>query len=207
MKTQIKNYTFNSSTKQISFTDYTTIRLDSILLITNVTDNIIIYNFANQSLGGTVLGNVLTLTYNTISMDSGDSLQIFYEGENTLATDQSILDLKEVTNTLATNESILDLNALTTSLLSISDNMNNSVELLKILRKLLDASSTQDSAQRQRITIDAITAGLTLAAVTTVGTVSSVTNMQSIGGVDYRWQMVDQARLTYSNSIRNNITF
>ena len=79
MKIKIDNYTFNKSAQTITFTDYTTIRLDSLLLITNVTDNIIVYNFASPLLGGTVSGNVLTLTYDTSAMDDTDSLQIFYD--------------------------------------------------------------------------------------------------------------------------------
>jgi hypothetical protein len=49
------------------------------LLVTNVTSNTIIYNFADNSLGGVVLGNVLTLNYNTTIMNNADNLQIFYE--------------------------------------------------------------------------------------------------------------------------------
>lgn len=79
MKVQVKNYTFNKTAKTVTFTDYISIDLDSILLITNVTSNVIIYNFANHSLGGTVLNNVLTLTYNTSVMLDTDKLQIFYE--------------------------------------------------------------------------------------------------------------------------------
>ena len=77
MKKLITNYTFNASAKTIAFNDYTTISLKNILLITNTTSNVIIYNFA--SLGGTVSGNVLTLTYNTTSMSNSDNLQIFYD--------------------------------------------------------------------------------------------------------------------------------
>lgn len=79
MKTQILNYTFNKTAKTVTFTDYTTIRLDSLLLITDVTRNIIVYNFASSLLGGTVSGNVLTLTYDTSAMDDADKLQIFYD--------------------------------------------------------------------------------------------------------------------------------
>lgn len=103
MKVQITNYTFDKTAKTVTFTDYTTIRLDSILLITNVTDNVIIYNFADPSLGGTVTNNVLTLTYDTSSMDNTDKLQIFYEGENTLATS----DLQTTLNSLAETLQIL----------------------------------------------------------------------------------------------------
>jgi hypothetical protein len=79
MKLQVTNYTFDKTAKTVTFTDYTTIRLDSILLITNVTDNVIVYNFADPLLGGTVATNVLTLTYDTSSMDNADKLQIFYD--------------------------------------------------------------------------------------------------------------------------------
>jgi len=57
----------------------------TILLITNVTDNIIIYNFAGSGLGGTTTYNsttdqtTLTLNYNTSSMSSSDELQIFVD--------------------------------------------------------------------------------------------------------------------------------
>jgi hypothetical protein len=54
MKLKIKTYTFNKTAKTVTFSEYATIKLDGILLITNVTRNIIIYNFANPALGGTV---------------------------------------------------------------------------------------------------------------------------------------------------------
>lgn len=93
MKIRITNYTFNKTAKTVTFTDYTSIALDGLLLITNVTDNVIIYNFANPALGGTVLNNILTLDYDTSLMDNGDSLQIFYDdGIDTLALLQAHID-------------------------------------------------------------------------------------------------------------------
>lgn len=83
MKTLVKNYTFNPATKQITITNLTTISLEQVLLITNTTDNIIIYNFADPNLGATVSNNILTLDYNTASMSSGDSIQIFIDIPNT----------------------------------------------------------------------------------------------------------------------------
>lgn len=79
MKKLIDNYTFTASAKTIVFNDYSLINHAGLLLITNTTDNIIIYNFASPSLGGVVDGNTLTLTYNTATMSDDDSLQIFYE--------------------------------------------------------------------------------------------------------------------------------
>jgi hypothetical protein len=79
LKTLVSNYAFNASAKTITFNDFTSISLENILVITNVTDNIIIYNFADPTLGGTVLNNVLTLTYDTTSMSNTDKIQIFYD--------------------------------------------------------------------------------------------------------------------------------
>lgn len=100
MKIQITNYTFNKTAKTVTFNDYTTIRLDSLLLITNVTDNIIIYNFASPTLGGTVTDNTVTLTYDTSSMDDSDKLQIFYDTEDTPATSAELVNLSELIETL-----------------------------------------------------------------------------------------------------------
>jgi hypothetical protein len=75
----IDNYTFDKTAKTVTFTDYVSIRLDRILLIVNVTDDIIIYNFADPSLGGSVASNVLTLTYDTSAMDNTDKLLIKYD--------------------------------------------------------------------------------------------------------------------------------
>jgi hypothetical protein len=79
MKIKIENYQFDKTAKTITFLDYPVIRLDSVLLVTNVTDNIIIYLFSDPLKGGSVDNNILTLTYDTSGMDSSDKLQIFYD--------------------------------------------------------------------------------------------------------------------------------
>lgn len=94
MKIKISNYAFNKTSKQITFNDYTSIDLDGILLITDVTTNKIIYNFADPLLGGTVTGNVLTLTYDTSSLSDTDKLLIYYDyAEEYAATNRAIQDL------------------------------------------------------------------------------------------------------------------
>lgn len=80
MKTLITEYSFDASAKQITFTDTSlSIVLEQVLLITNVTDNVIIYNFADPSAGGTLSNNVLTLGYDTTAMADNDKLQIFID--------------------------------------------------------------------------------------------------------------------------------
>jgi hypothetical protein len=79
MKRLITNYSFNAASKTVTFTEIPTIQLDRILIISNVTDQILIYNFADTSLGGTVATNVLTLEYDTTSMSNTDDLLIYYD--------------------------------------------------------------------------------------------------------------------------------
>ena len=103
MKTLVTNYTFSAAAKQVTLTDYPSIRLDQILLITNVTDNIIIYNFADPTAGGTLAGNVLTLGYNTAAMSDSDRLQIFIDDYVVPSTEASLTAVRiriDNTNTL-----------------------------------------------------------------------------------------------------------
>lgn len=100
MKKLITNYTFTPATKQIVFNDYTSIELERILLITNVTNNAIVYNFAAVYFGGTVSGNVLTLAQDVTTLPSNTELQIYYDDEKTPASDQLVDALFEVARKL-----------------------------------------------------------------------------------------------------------
>ena len=102
MKIKVNNYQFDAAAKTVKLTDYEVIRLDSVLLITNVTKNIIIYNFASPKKGGTVFGNIVSLFYDTTKMSSTDKLQIYYEDEQTgmgATLDQQLV-LNELIETL-----------------------------------------------------------------------------------------------------------
>jgi len=79
MKKIISNYIFDASAKTITLSDYDSISLERVLLIANVVDNIVIYDFSNPLKGGSVLNNVLTLEYDTTSMSDTDNLQIWYD--------------------------------------------------------------------------------------------------------------------------------
>lgn len=76
------DYGFSAANKTVTFADnYLGLQLNEILLITNITNNTIIYQFNSSTLGGTLAGNVLTLTYNTASMSDYDQLQIVVDTE------------------------------------------------------------------------------------------------------------------------------
>ena len=69
----------------------------SVLLITNVTDNVIIYNFANPVAGGRVVNNnILNLQYDTTTMSNTDKLQIFYDVDATPAKEATQADMYEL---------------------------------------------------------------------------------------------------------------
>jgi len=82
MKILVKNYIFSPNIANlgtVTFTDYSSLTLNQILLITNTSRNTIIYNFADPTAGGNLTGNVLSLSANTSTMSSGDFLQIFID--------------------------------------------------------------------------------------------------------------------------------
>jgi hypothetical protein len=94
---------------------------------------------------------------------------------------------------------------------------DDSIILLRRILRALEPSTAQDAAQRQRITIDAITTGLTLSTITTVGTVSAVTGItnalpagtNSIGNfggyTNVDFQMMNQ-RIMYNTGLRSKIS-
>jgi len=83
------SYTFNASAKTITFNvDYNTIALSDVMLVTNVTSNVIIYDPTDATKKGTLSGTtprVLTLVYDTTSMSNTDVLQIII-GNSTLGS-------------------------------------------------------------------------------------------------------------------------
>jgi hypothetical protein len=109
MKIKINNYVFNPTIKTIVFSDYTNIKLDDIILITDVTTGTIIYNFAASNLTGSVLGNILTLNYDTTSLVNSTQLSIYYDDNTTnQSTDESIILLRrlvKLSETLAVQDS------------------------------------------------------------------------------------------------------
>ena len=72
-------YTFVAASKTITHADFSDIGLAGIQVITNVTDQIIIYNFADTAKGGTLATDTLTLEYDTTTMSDSDELMILVE--------------------------------------------------------------------------------------------------------------------------------
>ncbi len=106
---------------------------------------------------------------------------------------------------LASDQSAVPVSFSVASTLQTSD---ESTPWLRRIAKLSESLSVVDSAQRQRISLDSIAAGVTLPTVTGVTTVSSVTNVAaqgSMAGMD-REMYINIARQTYAMCIRAKIT-
>jgi len=131
MKTLILNYTFDATAKTVTFADYATINLERILLITNVTSGVIIYQFNLLAKLGTVATNVLTLAFNTAAMSNTDKLQIYYDGGEGAKTKRPISTISRNSDTISyTVDDVWGTRFLVA--LPITGNNNNSVILTKV---------------------------------------------------------------------------
>ena len=161
----------------------------SLLAIINITRETIIYSGALANKGYTNLSETtITLEFDTSAHSSTDILQIFYD---------STVNYPAIVNS-PTTDSLL---ATLTRLIKLSESLGNT-----------------DSFQRQKITLDAISASLILATINTVnnvgtintvnnvGTVTTVAGQTSIAGMD-REMYINPAKQTYAQSIRANLKF
>jgi hypothetical protein len=113
MKQIVSNYTFNASARTITLTDYVTVRPERLQLITDVTLNVVLYNFADPTVAtATASGNVITLSTIT-GASSSDHLQVIYDALLTdptydalggVAQDTSVLQLLQVLGGASTYE-------------------------------------------------------------------------------------------------------
>jgi len=71
------DFTFDASAQTVTFAGFTPVQAQ-ILVISNVTDNIIIYSSSQPATKGVLSGQVLTLTYDTTTMADSDNLQVRY---------------------------------------------------------------------------------------------------------------------------------
>lgn len=78
-KQVIRNYIFDATAKTITLPDLDAVDLGRLVLVTNVTRGVIIYNFADPAKGATVASNVITLLGSLAGMSSSDVLRVDYD--------------------------------------------------------------------------------------------------------------------------------
>ena len=102
------SYSFDKTAKTITFSGLRDdITLANILLITNVTANTIIYNFADSTNGAVSFNNnILTLDYDTSAMANTDVLQIFLDLPS---NEESLHDLLRRMNKLLESNATVDI--------------------------------------------------------------------------------------------------
>ena len=112
----LEAYAFNAGTRTITITGKT-IRREQLVLITNVTTNTVIYNFADSSLTASsytlsqtsnVESTVIVLTYNTGSMSNTDKLSIIVDETNeTFLPAEYLMDANQKLK-VSTPQSLID---------------------------------------------------------------------------------------------------
>jgi hypothetical protein len=186
---EVGSYSFNAATRQITISGITGLDLEQFLLITNVTRNIIIYNFADPSLGGTLSGSVLTLTYDTsVAMSDTDRLQIFIIDRTDDQYD--MLSHLKMLRKLLESSSVVD------------SAMRQRVVVEGIVGTTLGLTTTgMDSG----VGIPTTNRPSALAPVSSPNAV--YWQPVWIGPVDQRYQIIDAATAAYNLGIRSKLSF
>lgn len=184
------SYTFDKTAKTITFVNLpTTITLANILLITNVTANTIIYNFADAATGVTSFtNNVLTLDYDTSSMNNSDVLQIYLDLDNSQESTDALL--RRLCKILESN-----------SVVDSSLRQRVAVEVMP--------SITVGTAPTTAVTNTSGFGGaFTINGIANPYSIGSVpVQYVAFGPVDQRWMLIDAAKTAYATGIRNNLIF
>lgn len=175
------SYVFNPAAHTITLTvtNYS-LTLAKILLITNVTANTVIYNFADVNRGAvSFTNNVLTLDYNTAAMNANDVLQIYLDLP---AIDESLQAyLRRLLQVLQSN--------------AVTDSAQRQ-------RVILDGGTTAIT--------NTTGLGPNVASNTSTNPyAASNVPSQGIneGPIDQRWRVVEAARTNYAVAIRPNLLF
>jgi hypothetical protein len=204
--TDIGTYTFNASSKQITFSGFPNnylLGIQQILLITDITNNIIIYNFASPLLGGVINNNILTLTYNTGALSNNDILQIYIDTE---IINESLNTLLRRMNKLLESNAVVDING--RQRVSI-----DSIGTAGTLGAAVPVSMAGGMGAASAVTIAAGQGPLGTANANYQGAVLPYTitsqNVQYIGEgpVDQRFRVMDDAHVAYATAIRTQLSW
>lgn len=187
------NYVFNASAQTITFSNLSyTLTLANILLITNVTANTIIYNFASSTTGAvSFTNNVLTLDYNTTSMNNSDVLQIFLDVES---YEESLATLLRRMNKLLESNAVVDSQLRQRITL---DSIGPSTAITTTVP--VSGTVSPSNAVATQLVSNAAANPYTLT--------SSTTALFMEGPLHQLWRVADDSRTLYASAIRNKLTF
>ena len=196
----VGGYTFNPANKTVTFTGLQyTITLANVLLITNTTANTIIYNFADSTNGAVSFAdNVLTLDYNTASMNATDALQIYIDVES---YDESMATLLRRMNKLLESNAVVDskLRQKVTIEAIGANNSSNPTEL----NTSIPVSGTVTASVSNQIASQNMAAQSANPYVLSTVTTASILE----GPVHQLWRVANDAQACYASAIRSKLSF
>jgi hypothetical protein len=200
----VGGYIFNPAAKTVTFTGLQyTITLANILLITNTTANTIIYNFADSTNGAvSFASNVLTLDYNTASMNATDALQIYIDVES---YEESLATLLRRMNKLLESNAVVDsklrqrvtIEAVGTNNTANSTEVNGSIPIFFPSTPTVNAVVSNSSASQL----------VPIAAANPYSLSSSATGLIMEGPVHQLWRVANDAQGCYAQAIRSKLSF
>jgi hypothetical protein len=199
-------YTFNPTAKTVTFSGLSQqITLANILLITNVTANTIIYNFASSTTGAvSFVNNVLTLDYDTTSMSATDVLQIYIDVES---YEESLATLLRRMNKLLESNAVVDskLRQRVTIEAIGANNSSNPTELNTTIpvSGSVTVSGTVTANVSNAVTIQNVASS----AANPYTVTSNSTGLIMEGPLHQLWRVANDAQACYAQAIRSKLSF
>jgi len=191
-------YAFNPTAKTVTFSGLSQqITLANILLITNVTANTIIYNFASSSTGAvSFANNVLTLDYDTTSMNSTDVLQIYLD----LAGEESLHDLLRRMNKLLESNAVVDARLRQKVVIeAVGTNLGTPTEVNTTIPVSGTVTATVSNNSASQLVPTQAGSPYSLA--------SSGAGLIMEGPVHQLWRVANDAQACYAQAIRSKLSF
>jgi hypothetical protein len=197
-------YTFNPTAKTVTFSGLSQqITLANILLITNVTANTIIYNFASSTTGAvSFVNNVLTLDYDTTSMSATDVLQIYIDVES---YEESLATLLRRMNKLLESNAVVDSRLRQKVVIeAVGTNLGTPTEVNASIPVFFPSTQTVNAQVNNAIT--ATTFNNSAVNPYTLST-SQAVGLVSEGPLHQLWRVANDAQACYAQAIRSKLSF
>jgi hypothetical protein len=195
------SYTFDKTAKTITFSGLRDdMTLSNILLITNVTANTIIYNFADSTSGAVSFNNnILTLDYDTSAMANTDVLQIFLDLPS---NEESLHDLLRRMNKILESNATVDIYQRQRVVLdAIGNNRSTATEIATTVpvSGTVTASMSGGNLMSSQFAPNNTSNPYTIASTPFVGLVVEAP-------VHQFWRVANDAQACYAQSIRSKLT-
>jgi len=200
------SYSFDKTAKTITFSGLRyDITLSNILLITNVTANTIIYNFADSASGAVSFNNnILTLDYDTSAMANTDVLQIFLDLPS---NEESLHDLLRRMNKLLESNATVDIYQRQRVVLEAVGNNRASAPTEAAGTIPVSGTVTASASGTYAVSNAVALQPVSTSAANPYTLSSTSTGLIMEGPVHQFWRIAIDAQACYASSIRSKLTF